>query len=70
MVENISYSGGQEITSLAQNRQPLSYSLTISTFYMPGLADLQAELPKIDTPAPANKENPLSTFSDTTTASK
>jgi type IV pilus assembly protein PilO len=33
---------------------------------MPGLADLQAQLPKIDAPAPAKKENPLSTFADTT----
>jgi type IV pilus assembly protein PilO len=66
VVESISYSGGQEITSLDQEDQPLTYSLTISAFYMPTLADLAAELPKIDAPAPAGKDNPLSQFSATT----
>jgi type IV pilus assembly protein PilO len=66
VVESINYSGGPEITTLAQDNPPLTYSLTISAFYMPSLADLQAQLPKIDAPAPANKDNPLSTFSDTT----
>ncbi|CAH2716263.1 hypothetical protein BACCIP111895_03447 [Neobacillus rhizosphaerae] len=62
VVEAITYSGGEEITSLDQADQPISYSLTISAFYMPSLADLKAELPKIDAPAPAGKENPLSQF--------
>lgn len=62
IVESISYSGGQEITSLDQEDQPLTYSLTISAFYMPNLSDLAAELPKIDAPAPAGKDNPLSQF--------
>jgi type IV pilus assembly protein PilO len=65
VVESISYTGGQEITSLAQSTQPLSYNLTVSAFYMPTLADLTAQLPKIDAPAPANKQNPLSQFPDT-----
>lgn len=64
VVESITYSGGTEITSLDQEDKPLSYSLTISTYYMPELADLQPQLPKIDTPLPANKENPLSQFSN------
>lgn len=62
VVESISYSGGQEITSLDQEDQPLTYSLTISAFYMPSLADLAGELPKIDAPAPAGKDNPLGQF--------
>ncbi|MBT2727070.1 pilus assembly protein PilO [Bacillus sp. ISL-75] len=66
VVESISYSGGQEITSLDQEDEPLTYSLTISAFYMPSLTDLAAELPKIDAPAPAGKDNPLSQFSATT----
>lgn len=65
VVESISYTGGQEITSLAQINQPLSYNLTVSAFYMPTLADITAQLPKIDVPAPANKQNPLSQFPDT-----
>ncbi|WHZ01899.1 pilus assembly protein PilO [Neobacillus sp. YX16] len=66
VVESINYSGGEEITSLEQVNEPLSYSLTISAYYMPELNDLIADLPKIDAPAPANKDNPLSSFADTT----
>lgn len=66
VVEAITYSGGQEITSLLQEEQPITYSLTVSAFYMPDLEDLEAELPEIDAPEPANKKNPLSQFSDTT----
>ncbi|MEH7010528.1 pilus assembly protein PilO [Neobacillus niacini] len=68
VVESISYSGGEEITSLEQEDKPLAYSLTVSAYYLPTLDDLIAELPKIDAPAPANKKNPLSSFSDTTKA--
>ncbi|WP_312470986.1 pilus assembly protein PilO [Neobacillus sp.] len=66
VVEAINYTGGKEITSLDQKNEPLSYTLTISAFYMPELADLQTELPKIDAPAPAGKANPLSQFPSTT----
>jgi type IV pilus assembly protein PilO len=66
VVESISYSGGEEITSLAQEEKPLTYSLTFSAFYMPSLEDLAAEVPKVDAPKPAGKDNPLSQFSATT----
>ncbi|WML25433.1 pilus assembly protein PilO [Neobacillus sp. OS1-33] len=66
VVESISYSGGEEITSLDQEEPPLTYSLTFSAFYMPSLDDLAAEIPKIDAPKPAGKDNPLSQFSATT----
>jgi type IV pilus assembly protein PilO len=65
VVESISYSGGEEITTLEQEKEPLAYALTISAYYLPTLDDLVAELPKIDAPAPAKKKNPLSSFSDT-----
>lgn len=68
VVESINYSGGPEITSLEQQNTKLSYTLTISAFYMPTLADLAPELPNIDAPAPAYKKNPLSQFSDTTSS--
>ncbi|WP_051590881.1 hypothetical protein [Bacillus sp. UNC438CL73TsuS30] len=66
VVETISYSSSGEITSLDQKNQPLLYTLTVSTYYMPGLADLASQVPKLDAPAPAHKDNPLSTFADTT----
>jgi type IV pilus assembly protein PilO len=59
VVEAISYSGGEEITSLDQETKPLSYTLTVSAFYMPTLTDLETQTPKIDAPAPAGKLNPL-----------
>ncbi|MCM3765447.1 hypothetical protein [Neobacillus niacini] len=59
VVEAINYSGGQEATTADQLAEKLTYSLTISAFYMPDLADLAADLPKIDAPAPAGKINPL-----------
>lgn len=66
VVESINYSGGKEITSLdiEPADKKLSYSLSVSAYYLPTLNDLIAELPKIDAPAPANKKNPLSTFTD------
>lgn len=60
VVEQINYSGGQEVTSqTTPQSQPLSYTLTVSAFYMPSLADLQSQVPAIDAPAPAGKTNPL-----------
>jgi type IV pilus assembly protein PilO len=66
VVEAINYSGGEEITTLdpEKGKEPISYTLTVSAYYLPGLDDLIAELPKIDAPAPANKKNPLSASSD------
>jgi type IV pilus assembly protein PilO len=66
VVESINYSGGEEITTLdpEKEKEPISYTLTVSAYYLPGLEDLIAELPKIDAPAPANKKNPLNAFSD------
>jgi type IV pilus assembly protein PilO len=66
VVESINYSGGKEITSLETEpaEEKLSYSLSVSAYYLPTLNDLIADLPKIDAPGPANKKNPLSAFSD------
>ncbi|MGG1677581.1 hypothetical protein ACIFOT_17730 [Neobacillus sp. NRS-1170] len=62
VVEAINYTGGEEVTSLDQEDKPLSYLLTVSAFYMPTLTDLAAQMPKIDAPAPAGKDNPLTQF--------
>lgn len=60
VVESVSFSGGNELTSLEAELEPLAYSLTFSAFYMPTLEDLQNQLPELDTPAPSNKTNPFS----------
>lgn len=65
VVEAINYTGNSEITSLDQESKPLTYTLTVTAYYLPGLTDLEKQLPKVDYPAPANKENPLSQFANT-----
>lgn len=67
VVENISYTGPEEMTSLSQNTSPFAFSLIVSAYYMPSLSSLQSQLPKAEYPAPANKENPLAQFPDLTT---
>ncbi len=67
VVEAINYTGNSEITSLDQENKSLTYTLTVSAYYLPGLTDLEKQLPKVDYPAPANKENPLSQFANTQT---
>ncbi|MEH7493462.1 hypothetical protein [Neobacillus niacini] len=66
VVESINYSGGEEVTTLdpEKEEESIAYTLNVSAYYLPGLDDLIAELPKIDAPAPANKKNPLSASSD------
>ena len=66
VVEAINYTGSKEITSLSDSNAPLTYTLTVSAYYMPGLSDLQKELPKADYPEPANKTNPQASFADLT----
>ncbi|WP_335571890.1 hypothetical protein [Neobacillus vireti] len=56
-MESINFSSGQEITCFGQTNKPLSYLLVISTLYIPSIADLAPQLPKIDAPVPAAKGN-------------
>lgn len=64
VVEAIDFSANDEIISTDQTNKPLTYKVTLSAFYMPGLTDLINQLPKIDAPAPSNKKNPLIDFGD------
>ncbi|MDZ5470811.1 pilus assembly protein PilO (plasmid) [Bacillus sp. 31A1R] len=66
VVEKIDFTGTEEITNLEQPDEPLTYTLSISAFYMPMLTDLINELPQIDAPKPSKKKNPLNSFSDFT----
>jgi type IV pilus assembly protein PilO len=55
-VESVSFSGQPEGGSAAEN---FNYQVSLSLYYLPALADLQSELPKLETGEPANKSNPL-----------
>jgi type IV pilus assembly protein PilO len=63
-VESINFSGSSEVTSLGELQQPLNYQVSLTLYYMPGLEDLQKDLPKIDSGEPASKRNPLTQFED------
>ncbi|GMB07468.1 pilus assembly protein PilO [Thermolongibacillus altinsuensis] len=58
-VESLSFTGQPELTSLTDEIQPLTYSLTVSTFYAPDLKELKKQLPPIDVPSPSQKRNPF-----------
>ncbi|WP_027409466.1 hypothetical protein [Anoxybacteroides tepidamans] len=58
-VEALSFTGNPEMTSTETAVKPLTYSLTVSAFYHPGLADLEKKMPPFDAPPPSEKRNPL-----------
>ncbi|NMD70544.1 hypothetical protein HHO41_09590 [Bacillus sp. DNRA2] len=65
VIETISFSGTTEVTKVeATKDEKLSYNLTLSAFFMPGLTDLQDKLPELVAPPPANKTNPFNRFPD------
>ncbi|WP_075982455.1 LysM peptidoglycan-binding domain-containing protein [Bacillus massilinigeriensis] len=64
VIESIDFSANEEIISTDQKNKPLTYQVTLSAFFMPGLTDLIDQLPKMDAPEPSNKKNPFSDFGD------
>ncbi|MBA2871616.1 type IV pilus assembly protein PilO [Anoxybacillus calidus] len=58
-VEALSFTGNPELTSIDTEVKPLTYSLTVSAFYHPGLVNLQDQVPPLDVPPPSEKRNPL-----------
>lgn len=63
-VESLKYTGFDEIVSVMQEDQMVEFELAIASYYYPELAELQKELPPLDTPRISNKRNPLSSFSE------
>jgi type IV pilus assembly protein PilO len=64
LVESIEFEGQEEISTVENGSQPLNYNIAVSAFYMPELAELEKQLPAIDSPPPGNKRNPLNSFAD------
>lgn len=64
VVEAIDFTANEEIIEESQENTPIIYQVTLSAFYMPTLSDLIEQLPKIETPKPANKKNPFSSFGE------
>jgi len=59
VVESIAFGSPGELTTADQEQGKLSLSLTFSAFFRPDLIELLDEVPKVDTPPPADKVNPL-----------
>jgi len=59
IVDNISFSSPGEVTIEELEPAKLQLSLSFTAFYRPDLLELLDEGPKVDTPAPADKSNPL-----------
>lgn len=60
-IENLVFAGQEEITSIEQEINPVPFTVTVSTFYLPSLTDLVDDLPTLETPLPSNKKNPFPT---------
>lgn len=59
IVEAINFNSNPEQTQLGEQQEPLAVSLQFSAFYRPDLIALSDTAPKVDAPAPANKNNPM-----------
>jgi type IV pilus assembly protein PilO len=59
IVDNISFSSPGEVTTEELEPAKLQLSLSFTAFYRPDLLELLDEGPKVNTPAPADKSNPL-----------
>lgn len=59
VVESIAFSSNGEVTTAEKEQTNLQLTLTFSAFYRPDLIELLEEGPKVDTPPPADKVNPL-----------
>lgn len=60
-IDSLSFSGGEEVKSVDDKVEGLTYTVVLSTFYYPKLEELKDQLPAFDTPPPSNKDNPLPT---------
>ncbi|MDQ0214547.1 type IV pilus assembly protein PilO [Oikeobacillus pervagus] len=58
-IEEIIFDVPDEATKLKGEGKEFTFNVTIQTYYMPNLVDLLKDLPKIDTPGPANKKSPF-----------
>jgi type IV pilus assembly protein PilO len=63
-VNQIDFKGTEEVTTTGQQQAPLTFKMTVSAFYMPGLMDLSNQVPKMAIPAAGNKNDPFQGLPD------
>lgn len=59
IIDSINFAATPEVTQQAQVEESLALTVTFSAFYRPDLIALADTKPKVDTPTPAGKNNPL-----------
>lgn len=59
IIESIDFGAPAEVTQADQEEIKMTATLTFSAFFRPDLVALEESQPKVDSPAPANKSNPL-----------
>ncbi|MCR8850127.1 pilus assembly protein PilO [Rossellomorea sp. SC111] len=69
-VEQISFSGPPEIQQYQDEVENIQLNIVVSAFYLPGLIELEKELPKLDAPLPSNKKNPFQQFPEQKSAAQ
>lgn len=58
VVQSIELDTPEEIREASAEKEPLELMVSFEAFYRPGLPELVPELPKLDAPTPAGKEDP------------
>ncbi|MBT2582422.1 type II secretion system protein M [Planococcus sp. ISL-109] len=59
VVESINFGANPEIREVVEETERLQVTLSFAAYYRPDLIALGDTVPKIDAPAPANKQDPL-----------
>lgn len=61
-IDSLEFTGFEEITNIddyPEERQVLTYSMTVSTYFYPSLEELKDQAPKYEPEDPADKDNPF-----------
>ncbi|MFS0780750.1 GspMb/PilO family protein [Bacillus sp. 1P06AnD] len=58
-IDQLTFTGEEETTSVEQSASPLDFTVNLSAYYAPGLQDLQKDVPEMADQTPAGKANPF-----------
>ncbi|WNF35919.1 hypothetical protein RJD24_15890 [Bacillaceae bacterium IKA-2] len=58
-IDQLSFTGYPEVTMVEQTADDITFSITVSTFYLPELAEFSEFAPQVDYPVQGNRNDPL-----------
>ncbi|WP_432355778.1 pilus assembly protein PilO [Sporosarcina sp. A2] len=64
VVQAIELEAPEEVREASAESEPIQLTLSFQAFYRPDLVELQPEVPKLDAPMPAGKEDPTARAGD------